>query len=260
MKIVVLSILISLVSSFSAQVTVFNDDFSTGISASWTLLKVDANTCVPSATAYNTGWISVGDSMIGSCSNFSPAGTADRWIISPVLALGAYGNLISWRAMSFDPSFPDAYEVLISTTGTNTADFTENIYSQTAETPEWDSTEINLSLLGHNAQNIYVAFRHKSVDKNILFVDNVKIVKESSVGLTQNTVAQFKVYPNPAQDVITIQAKNTPTCIELFTTNGVKVAIVAQQNTLDISQLQAGVYFLTVVIDGQTSTQKISKI
>ena len=67
------------------------------------------------------------DTIAASTSYFSPAGTASRWLITPQLSLGAFGNYINWNARSHDPSFPDDYLVLVSTTDSQITSFTDTI-------------------------------------------------------------------------------------------------------------------------------------
>jgi hypothetical protein len=261
MKILIYISLLFVSCSAAAQVTVFSDDFSTGISNQWTLLNLDANTCVSGSTQYNSGWISVGDSMIGSCSNFTPVGTANRWIISPALILGAYNNILTWRARSFDPSFPDAYDVLISSTGTSTTDFNDTLFSQGGETPEWDSLLVNLSLQNYNSQTVYIAIKHRSIDKNILFIDDFKVVKNAAIAaLNGSETSIIELYPNPSSHVVEIKSASKIDHIQMFSSNGKEMKVDRTVNNINISDFNAGLYFLHITINGKVEIKKLVKI
>lgn len=71
----------------------------------------------------------------------------------------------------------------------------------------------------------------------------------------------FKIYPNPAQNKITI---NTPekSIIEMTDIKGQKIEIFHQNGsnmTIDISNYQSGIYFVKVITKGKIFIQKIIK-
>jgi hypothetical protein len=88
-----------------------------------------------------------------------------------------------------------------------------------------------------------------------------KILKNSSVNITENWSRknQIKIFPNPAQDVLNIDANQEITSVEIFDVSGkiIQAYKVAHSNseTIDIRSLSAGEY-IVVVTQG---FQKISK-
>ena len=75
--------------------------------------------------------------------------------------------------------------------------------------------------------------------------------------LNENTQsANFKVYPNPAKDEISIQTENFGKA-EVYSVTGQKV-MESTSNSINVSQLEAGVYLLKVLdLDGNSETQRI---
>lgn len=66
-----------------------------------------------------------GDYYAFSTSYYSPGGTSDDWLITPEVNVADIDGLtLSWRARSSSSKYKDGYEVLISTTGSDTDDFT----------------------------------------------------------------------------------------------------------------------------------------
>lgn len=79
----------------------------------------------------------------------------------------------------------------------------------------------------------------------------------TSVGENSLT-ANFKVYPNPAMDEISIQTENFGKA-EVYSAMGQKV-MESTSNSINVSQLEAGIYLLKVFdLDGNSETQRIVK-
>ena len=182
-------------SSFWAQTTVFETGFDNGIPSSMSLVNNDLNTPNDAVSEYTAAWICVSDpenesdSVAASTSWFNPIDTADRWLITPALALGSYGNDIKWNAKSQDASFPDDYYVLVSTSGTDLSNFTDTIGYIQQENFEWVERSVNLSELGYNDQTIYIAFVLRTYDGFKLYLDDILVTKEDDASLAKIVLA-----------------------------------------------------------------------
>ena len=100
--------------------------------------------------------------------SFSDANVhADDWLVSPQLNLG--GTLKYW-VMS---EYQDAYEVKLSTTGTEIADFTETLKSMAASENTW--TEISIDLSAYEGQQGHIAFHHDHIGGFFLMIDDIGI-------------------------------------------------------------------------------------
>jgi hypothetical protein len=68
------------------------------------------------------------------------------------------------------------------------------------------------------------------------------------VGIDNKTAGLMKVYPNPAQNFVTIQLpqENGATTSKVYSVNGALVlqTVIDNQSRVDISQLQPGIYFM----------------
>ena len=71
--------------------------------------------------------------------------------------------------------------------------------------------------------------------------------------------AQVKIYPNPSTTIITINSKESISKMQLFNTLGQKVFIKASGNSIDISFLPAGNYFLHLETNKGKVVKQISK-
>lgn len=79
-----------------------------------------------------------------------------------------------------------------------------------------------------------------------------------------NDLENLALYPNPVNDYLTIDNKNTPIKeAYLYNTMGQKVkqiSINAPQTTMDVSNLQPGMYFLKIITEQGILTRKVQII
>lgn len=234
---------------FEAQTNLLQTDFQTGIPTNYTLFNFDAAAAHPLVLEYTSGWITApdpensSDTVAAVSSYFEDADTANRWLITPQLQLGSFGNFISWEAKSHDPSFPDDYLVLVSTTTNDPAAFTDTIGSVQQENFEWTFREVNLSATNYNDSAIYVAFVLRTYDGFKLYLDDIQVRKDDPVGLIETNPFNLVVYPNPSSDHITIQNVNDLLFVEIIDFHG-KTLLTSFQPSFQLSGLLAGTYVL----------------
>jgi hypothetical protein len=263
-KIILALLLISFTSELSAQIELLNIDFQSGIPSNFTLLDADQNIPNSQVSEFTSPWISYTDpdssanKVAASTSFFTTEDTASRWLITPALQLGAFGNFISWNAKSHDPSFPDDYYVFVSTTGNQISDFVDTIGYIEEENFEWTNREVNLSLKGFNSQQIYVAFVNRTYDGFKLYLDDIIVRKEDPVSVSELTNLSFKVVPNPFQDQLSIQTDEPIDFIRVFSINGTLLLETIDKN-LNLEQFKNGYYFVQISNGAQIATQKVLK-
>lgn len=115
--------------------------------------------------AYSTSW-------------YDPPAQADDWLVTPQLVLGP-ASVLSWEAWAPDPSYPDGYEVRISTGLPVVADFLANqpVLVIAEEADSFTPHMVDLAASGYANQAVYVAFRNHSNDDFILVVDDVRVTE-----------------------------------------------------------------------------------
>ncbi|MBO9565647.1 MAG: T9SS type A sorting domain-containing protein [Niastella sp.] len=198
-RLIILAIGFAVTSGAQAQ-TIFFEDFD-GINGptfggagtyafapGWRVFNVDNNPPNGQVGYVNNGWIrredfgfNVTDSCAFSTSYYSPTGTANDFMWTPLIGPLPDHCELSWQAKAYDPAYADGYEVRIMTvvpTG-NTGDAGNQLthstvlFSTTAENNAW--TTHTVSLHAYTGQMVYIGFRNNSVDKFLLAVDDVKI-------------------------------------------------------------------------------------
>ncbi|GEM_PF-5531914 len=160
-----------------AQV-LFYEDFQQGIPHNITLVNGDAQTPAAQVAFVNNAWVTAEynsitkDSAAVSTSWYTVAATADDWMITNAITLSGNSTL-SWEAFASDPDFRDGYEVRISTSGNTLGDFTTVLFSTGAEQTTPIVRYANLN--PYTGQTVYLAFRNNSFNKNLLFIDDIKV-------------------------------------------------------------------------------------
>ena len=247
----------------NAQTEIYNEDFQSGIPVSYTLVDNDGFTVHPSVSEFAPAWISLedpdvaGDTVAGSTSYFSPAARADRWLITPSIALGAFGNVLFWEGKSHDASFTDGYYVLISTTDTQLASFNDTLFYTSAETADWSSHEVSLSAKGYDNVTVHIAFVNRTNDGFKLYLDDIRVEEENPLSLEQLSTKQLVVSPNPFNDLLTISGEFDQA--QILNLSG-EVIYSGSEQQIATSSFPAGVYILNIQrTDGLLENHRIVK-
>src|SRR3989338_731389 len=175
--------------------------------------NVDNLTPATSVAYINEAWerredfvLNVLDSCAFSTSWYTPAGTANDWMWTPLIGPITGSAQLSWRAKAPDPAYADGYEVRIMTatqgppTGGagaigNQITNSTVVFTTTGETQLWTTRTVDLS--AYIGQSIYVAFRNNSSDKFILMVDDiqVEILASSDAAAVNTNVPEYTMVP-----------------------------------------------------------------
>jgi hypothetical protein len=251
MRLFSLFLFISIISCSIAQTDILVTDFQNGIPPAYSIINNDGSNPDVSVSEYTSAWITLTDTVNSSdvvasaTSYFSPIGKADRWLITPPLTLGEYGNFIEWQARSQDASYPDDYLVLISTTDNHLTSFNDTIGYIIEENAEWVTRTADLSESGFNGQTVYIAFRLVTNDGFKLYLDDIHIWKNDPAAIDEWSSSLITLYPNPTQDYI-----NVPSDIKIEEGSvyslGGTLLISSKENSINVSELSSGIYLLKI--------------
>lgn len=183
--------------------------------------------------------------------------TPDNWLISPAIELPADQALyLVWYVRALDANYPnDTYSVYAATSNTPEAfAATTPLFTETLSSINYSDRHVALSQFA--GQTIYVAFRHhNSEDVYQMLLDDISIT--STVGINGVESAVVNAYPNPTSSMLNIQAEGLKE-VSLLDLNG-RVLMTQSQSTLDMSKLANGIYFIRVITENGTATQKVVK-
>lgn len=250
-----------------AQTVVLSENFDAGFPGSWTRIKNDAFTEHASVSEFSPGWIiasnpdSLNDSVVAATSYFTTSGKASRWLISPPIALGAFGNFIKWKAMSFDPSYPDSYKVLISTTTNAISSFTDTVFAVDLESDLWIDREVNLVDSMYANQTVYVAFVLDTDGGFKLLLNDFEARKDDPLSISVTALnSPISVYPNPTQNIIHFSSTDYHS-VELYDASGKLMTQSQPVTSLSLASFQSGIYFLKITATNfSTSIIRVQKL
>lgn len=191
--------------------------------AGWFLRNVDNRTPDPSVAYVNEAWErredfanDVTDSCAFSTSYYSPTGAADDWMWTPAIGPLPAGCELRWNGLTYDPSYPDGYEVRIMTSGPptggngvlgNQVSNSTLLLSVPAENTTW--TPHNVSLAAYAGQTVYIGFRNNSNDKFLLLIDDVEVLQLLNYDAVMNDVpawSEYTIIPGNQQPSLDLSA------------------------------------------------------
>lgn len=214
MKKILQILIIALVANISYGQTLFSIDFEDGTMGDMTMVDVDGNTPAPQVAEFTEAWnirAGVNDitsTVIVSNSWYNPPAAADDWLITPQLSIADAATAISWDAVAVDPNFADGYEVRVSTTGNDPADFTDVLFSVAAEQSSGALEGRIASLADYVGQDIYIAFRNNSFDKFWLALDNIVVRVIQARDVTLNNFVGARYHVKDAEIPVTVSITN----------------------------------------------------
>ena len=252
-----LAIFVAFISlSYGASAQILSEDFNAGWPATWTTIDGDMAT-------YNAslGWpeasgswrlrenydnAGVGDSAAVSSSWYDPITPADDWLITPQVTLGANSEVI-YDEKAQDPSYPDGYELMISTTTPDAAGFNANPALYSVGAAANPAVQQTFSLAAYANQSVYLAWHNNSTDQYVLMIDNV-VIQEAGAELNENSIVA-SAYPNPAVDVLNVTINQVVETISIISLDGKVVSTTNVDGTgaiVNVSDLAPGAYIYSV--------------
>lgn len=221
-------------------------------------------------TGVDPGFGLDGDYVIGSFSYDNDAGalTPDNYLITPQVIVGTNDSLY-YAVRSLNSNYSEEeYTVLVSTTGTDIADFTDEVFADNLlYVNQWQARTVNLS--AYAGQTIYLAFRHSGVSDLVGFIiDAVKlpgtVVCNPDAVFELNRV-ESTIFPNPATDNLNITSSlQGAATVRIFDALG---RVVLENNvtlsnatlTQNVSSLESGMYTIEIRTSEKVSTSHFVK-
>lgn len=179
--------------------------------------------------------------------------TPDNYLITPSLEI-TDGDSLYYVVKAIDGNYPaENYSVLVSTTGTEIADFTDEIFSEVLEDGDYHGRSADLSSFA--GQTIYIAFRHYDVtDQFAMVLDAIYLpgVTCNPTGVRELAKFESTLYPNPATNEINITSTlKGDAVVSIFDATGrliMKTNVFLSNQTLNqnISDLEKGMYTVEI--------------
>ncbi len=204
-----------------------------------------------------------GDKYMGCWAATTPPN--NDWMVSPAITLGASENEVKFWVKSMSNSYGlETYKVGVYVgdgTPTGASDFTiiSGTGNLTAPFPNWE--EKTFSLDNYANQTVRIGILCNSNDRYFFMVDDFSVTT-ASASVDSPLANSFSVYPNPANDVLNIANTIGAELISISVTD-LNGRTVKQFNSsveqINISDLNAGVYFVNINSTEGSLTKKIVK-
>ncbi len=88
------------------------------------------------------------------------------------------------------------------------------------------------------------------------------VFRDVPLAIDDNILQNFKYYPVPAQEIINLSALDNIDSVTIYNLSGQEVInyrLGSSNTSVDVSTLKAGMYFMKVLVGGQTGIYKIIK-
>lgn len=187
--------------------------------SNFTLFNVDGLTSAAAVSWVNDAWErredyanAVTDSAAFSTSWYSPAGSSNDWMVTPAITGVTANTMLAWNAVTYDPAYPDGYEVRVFTTAPTVGNLMSStvLFTIGAENSTW--TPRLQSLAAYAGQTIYIAYRNNSNDKFLLLIDDISVYEAASSDVAMgvvDTLTEYTAIPNPQVHPINFAANIT---------------------------------------------------
>lgn len=263
-KILLASALALSLPSAKAQLALENFN-AAGMPSGWSMIS-DANvltsTITPAwiipklnAAAWAKFPVATGDSGMITTSYFTPAGTADRWLITPTFNVTSALMAITWDDNEMSSSGTSPLEIWVSTTGGATAaSFTTKLLTFNC-TPGGFAVR-GASLGAFNGQSVRVAFRSVGNAKGFPGIDNVQTqvlpateLELKSISPVAGSIASYGLTTGtiPVTGVVKNNGATTVSSYKVSYQVGTG-AIVTETKSASISALSTGTFTFTTPI------------
>ena len=257
---VALSCLTIATALLQAQTIIFEENFTAGIPAGWTIVDADGLDHATPVATYPGGWFdftTATDTCAASTSYYNPPGQSADYLVTPKITLSTFTKLV-WSARSYDASYPDDYLVLISSTDSLTSSFTDTLMVVEAEDYTWHTRSIQLDLEGYASQDVYIAFKNITNDGYILMIDDVTLLGSDFASVSGEEALRYNIYPNPCSNELFVANFQTGDVVTIYGIDGT-ILITSAEQAIDVSGLSNGAYVCTVTSGNEVFTSVFSK-
>jgi len=196
----------------------------------------------------------------------------DNLLVTPDITIPAntLTTTLRFKLAAVDQTFPaeniSVYVAPSTTTTLEELNLLTPVFSYTltnidAQSPNTYTVDVS----SYNGQTIKLGFRHhECFDQNILLLDDVELIQQT-LSNQPFSKSNFVVFPNPANDSITLENNGTSSVSALIFTdvNGRIVKKITDENklnqTVSVADLTKGIYFLALKTSEGTFVEKLIK-
>jgi hypothetical protein len=128
------------------------------------------------------------------------------------------------------------------------------------ESSDWNTIDMDFAIEDVNIDKVVLLeIGVDGIGFGSVIIDDVVFGDYTVTNINNNRLAssEIKVFPNPADDYIRIMNAGLAFEVNIYNTIGQNVMTVKNQNQIDVSSLQKGLYFVEVAHDGGMDIFKV---
>ncbi|NQX85024.1 MAG: T9SS type A sorting domain-containing protein [Flavobacteriaceae bacterium] len=185
----------------------------------------------------------------------------DDWVITPEIDLTNYESAMFsfWAKSITDEWGLERIEVAVSTTDTDPTNFTVISPGGTFEEIPTTYTEYSYDLSAYNGQQIYIAIHYVSNDSFFLQMDEF-LVQGTSLSLEEfeQNLISYDFNQNTKDFTLTSETVlNSVSFYNILGQASKTVTLSKNSETIDLSELQSGIYIVKINGDNASKTIKL---
>jgi len=226
----------------------FTEGFENGIGC-WTYTSKNANNRdALGIYEYSTG------THYFRFSSYNSASNLNQYLFSPLLNHTGELNL-SLKYKLYNTRYPERFKIMYSTTNNTVASLIE-IENTTTDVTSTTFQTFNCTIPA-DAKYVCVNYCPES-DETYLYIDDIEIQANHETSIEVATPDEITLYPNPTTGIVNIEAEGLKNVV-IYDVTGRMMMSVANESTIDISNLEAGVYFFSVETANGSAMKKLVK-
>jgi hypothetical protein len=194
----------------------------------------------------------------------------EDWLITPELDFSTVEStvVLNFReAINYAVSIADEQKVMISTdydgtSAPSTATWTELNITNRPAGDSWTFVSVDqVDLTDYVGEtSVHIAFKYTSTTEGgaTWEVDEISVSEDDAIIFGASK--EMSIYPNPAQNTIFMNGVSTNTMVHIFDVNG-KAVLNSENtnNTIDVSELNDGLYIIRVIDGSDVYTTRFIK-
>lgn len=195
------------------------------------------------------GYVHSGDSAAWIGGTMLPEPIHD-WLMTPVISIPENGDTFInyWLWYHSEAMYVNSFYIMIYDMETSTWNEAYKLANE-FNSPYHYIEQYKLNITEWKGKDVKIAFVKNGTYQ--MAMDDINVVSYIQDNLYENVKSDLMVYPNPASEILNVEIETIPTNNILTITDitgriVVRTTLVDNKSNVDISNLNAGVYFVTI--------------
>ena len=194
--------------------------------------------------------------------------TPDNLLFTPTMDIPAAETGIVFKmrvAASYTPDFAENFTVYVYDNADG-ANLSAPIHSETLTagsdgTAKMISVDVPVTFAGKTIG--FLIRHHDCTNQELFMIDDFEVSYGNSLSTEDNSIGKMSIYPNSVKEIVTINTNKVINSITIVNQLGQTVKVIQEKeilnNTLNLSNLSSGIYFMSIKVENGSQSFKIIK-